>query len=1076
MRNAAFWLSAGVCCLLAADSAASPSLPLVTAGRAAAPQSARVGRAPGLRLSLRGGAPAGRKVLDEISHSLSSKKTGKEGTIAIEVCKNPDKSMECIMTSTIPGPVWLHWGFASRGAGWVAPPDAYLPENTKKIDDKAVQSPFKDGKLIFKVADKDAPDALAFVVKCEDPEEWFNGPGGDFWVDFKPMDPGAIGKLIIARETESTHWSILERMRLVNENIKAVAESDPGLAWIYTLLRFNQVKLVPVSKNSNYQSKDLAHTQATVTNNLAGVYGRYPAARMWVRLMAATVPRGGGNGDAVRLEILDIMRRNGFKEGHRPGIEDHFIEQWHQKLHTNCAPDDLIIADAYIRFLESGNPDDYWAHLHGNGLSYEYMQNIGGGIGSARSGLDGMVATPGHYPHIINDIKHLKWTLMQLHGGQDLDFLCMKAAGGLDGETNGILEEIKGNRHEWWVTGKIIEARHKLSHYIGQPSGHRDGLLVDVFLENWFKVQIDKADIGSMDGEAILDTALSALENVALSYGEPFWGCLTQLRKVKEHGDHWQQDWSRILKASVERTSLALSSFMDKIHSMVQPNAVQLGKALGTKEEYLTNFGEEVVRGMPGFALSRMLTALDHKARESANMGAWEMVTGVKTAVGEASAMDDIVAIQGKSFDKPQVLFVKHIGGVEDIPPGITAIITRSSMDILSHIAIRARNQNVLLATCHDDAAFGEIAKHTGAVTVTVDAGSVNVVAGGDVSGGGASAKAKAVTVSKPAACAKNVLIDTEFSTSHLGGKSNNLQQVRSKVAELPSFVRLPQSVAMPFGTFEKVLEEADNAEVAKEIAALEKKLVGGQQDAPVLEQIRGHIMGVAVPQPVQAELLEACKAAGFPEELTADADACIEAAKGVWASKWGDRAAYSRNAAKVPHDALQMAVLVQRVVPAEYSFVVHTTNPVSGSKDEIMGEVVVGLGEALVGNYPGRALGFVVNKETGDVTITQLPSKNIGIFLNKDTLIFRSDSNGEDLEGFAGAGLYESIMATKADERPVDYSNEPLFWDGAMRQALVKKIAEAASAIEKVMGSAQDVEGCVVGDEVHVVQTRPQV
>jgi hypothetical protein len=26
----------------------------------------------------------------------------------------------------------------------------------------------------------------------------------------------------------------------------------------------------------------------------------------------------------------------------------------------------------------------------------------------------------------------------------------------------------------------------------------RDALLVDVFLENWFKVQIDKADLGSM--------------------------------------------------------------------------------------------------------------------------------------------------------------------------------------------------------------------------------------------------------------------------------------------------------------------------------------------------------------------------------------------------------------------------------------------------------------------------------------------------------------------------------------------------------------------------------------------------
>lgn len=38
-------------------------------------------------------------------------------------------------------------------------------------------------------------------------------------------------------------------------------------------------------------------------------------------------------------------------------------------------------------------------------------------------------------------------------------------------------------------------------------------------------------------------------------------------------------------------------------------------------------------------------------------------------------------------------------------------------------------------------------------------------------------------------------------------------------------------------------------------------------------------------------------------------------------------------------------------------------------------------------------------------------PSKRLGVFLAEgDSLIFRSDSNGEDLEGFAGAGLYDSV------------------------------------------------------------------
>ena len=46
-----------------------------------------------------------------------------------------------------------------------------------------------------------------------------------------------------------------------------------------------------------------------------------------------------------------------------------------------------------------------------------------------------------------------------------------------------------------------------------------------------------------------------------------------------------------------------------------------------------------------------------------------------------------------------------------------------------------------------------------------------------------------------------------------------------------------------------------------------------------------------------------------------------------------------------------------------------------------------MGLGEALVGNYPGRAMGFVVNKATREAKVTHLPSKHMGVFLNEDTV-----------------------------------------------------------------------------------------
>jgi alpha-glucan,water dikinase len=61
------------------------------------------------------------------------------------------------------------------------------------------------------------------------------------------------------------------------------------------------------------------------------------------------------------------------------------------------------------------------------------------------------------------------------------------------------------------------------------------------------------------------------------------------------------------------------------------------------------------------------------------------------------------------------------------------------------------------------------------------------------------------------------------------------------------------------------------------------------------------------------------------------------------------------------------MAVLVQEIVNADYAFVIHTTNPSSGDSSEIYAEVVKGLGETLVGAYPGRAMSFICKKDELD-------------------------------------------------------------------------------------------------------------
>ena len=50
-----------------------------------------------------------------------------------------------------------------------------------------------------------------------------------------------------------------------------------------------------------------------------------------------------------------------------------------------------------------------------------------------------------------------------------------------------------------------------------------------------------------------------------------------------------------------------------------------------------------------------------------------------------------------------------------------------------------------------------------------------------------------------------------------------------------------------------------------------------------------------------------------------------------------------------------------------------------------------------------------------------------IGLGKRASAMWCRSDSNGEDLEGYAGAGLYESVTTAETRRMLVDYSADPL-------------------------------------------------
>lgn len=61
-------------------------------------------------------------------------------------------------------------------------------------------------------------------------------------------------------------------------------------------------------------------------------------------------------------------------------------------------------------------------------------------------------------------------------------------------------------------------------------------------------------------------------------------------------------------------------------------------------------------------------------------------------------------------------------------------------------------------------------------------------------------------------------------------------------------------------------------------------------------------------------------------------------------------------------------------------------------------------------------------------------------------------------------------------EERVVDYSSDHLILDETFQKNILTKIAEAGYAVEKLLGSAQDIEGVIKDGKLYIVQTRPQM
>jgi alpha-glucan,water dikinase len=268
----------------------------------------------------------------------------------------------------------LHWGLRRpTDKEWLLPPQSSWPPGTQVFGQNAVQTPFVETPghtgAVIRVSLPATFASLDFVLFFPDEKRWDNNEHRNYKIVLNPAatpvatSANALADEIIAAEQHNS-WTLMHRFNLCHELLDQAQNNVDGLATLFVWLRFSAIRQLTWQRHYNTQPRELAHAQDRLTQKLAAMYRDEPAGRSLLRLMLTTVGRGG-EGQRIRDEILNIMHRHHVKE-----VSGHFLEEWHQKLHNNTTPDDVVICEAFLEFLRTnGSRDRFYEVLLAGGVT-----------------------------------------------------------------------------------------------------------------------------------------------------------------------------------------------------------------------------------------------------------------------------------------------------------------------------------------------------------------------------------------------------------------------------------------------------------------------------------------------------------------------------------------------------------------------------------------------------------------------------------------------------------------------------------------------------------------------------------
>ena len=520
---------------------------------------------------------------------------------------------------------------------------------------------------------------------------------------------------------------------------------------------------------------------------------------------------------------------------------------------------------------------------------------------------------------------------------------------------------------------------------------------------------------------------------------------------------------------------------------------------------------------------------------------------------------------------------------VASLGANLKGVILRHSLPHLSHLGVRARQEKVPFVACEDEEEVGRSLQQLlgKKVTMTSEVDGVTFAlateeeikqgasadgASKNVENGNGAASAAAAALKNMQKVSKVAFIPLNTATPETCGSKGAACGALVALAEecaaavetrgrgdgAPLF-EAPDGVVLPFGCLEAAVAADGKAKIFSEtLSKAELAAVSASTSstaATQLETLAGElatiISTVRLPQTIlltlggafdpgstviarssaNVEDLAGLSGAGLYDSIPninpRDPAALQTAITGVWASLYTRRALLARAAAGLVDTTADMAVVVQRQLAPELSFVLHTAHPLTRDEGTLVAEVAPGMGEILASGTRGSAWRLAVEKATGKVETLAfanfsqalLPTRKFPSFSSSEQETDNSSSTSNSTTSSTSTTSTTDVGASEATTTPpppstsstaagggglslataaalsaatdvsagtvapcvVDYSQLEMSWSDEARVTLGQRLSAVGRLLEVEFGGAQDVEGCVVDGRMYVVQTRPQ-